>query len=1331
MNCPTCNKEVDDITKHNKEFHDALETYSAEYEDTSEDRARDAWNSADLDSKKSYAKARGGDEELAYTDFYQLPSQMRMEMVSGHDFSGEEYDQAEDIKTSNDINKDSDIVPQLKEPWETEREGNPSQAKEIEFDEDGKFIQGTGHTDIDNDDTALSIGVEAEDEYVNPSVEDVTSEISNKSENEIAPDWEDVKDESKEYADITSDPDKQTWDDDDKKDAEEGEYEPSSSIFDVQFEPNEEITQKLPTDRRSYDVDESYAKEDDEPVTYTCEFCGKTFDDGVEWDKHKENEHPATFESQTKQWDDITKIANEGGDGSGRKPEGDNSELVDDVEWNEKENKWTGKTDSGKNYLDEGGAGSGRTALLPEQSAMANIDPNYNAFASDKDPIGDPNTSNMTEVDDSEEEASAKIEDYYKHSFSGMAGKKIKDEEEKKANEGEYTDACPNCEYPVDKGADKCPECGYKKETFEEKWHNKTFNSRVEAFEALGFEQGDSLKLADLELEDLSKEVKGALEVEDEDKQKKRNEDVDIYNDEGDVPDTPITGKDEIDYNIIGESLTSRTKYECEHCNSGFKSTEALMTHFNDIHVRANEFVIEVPHKCVFCGEDLDEDTTMGEHLAYAHGIETHYGKEDPAYEAKTKANEVKAKLESVKKKIKSNKVHIYSATETMVYEEFKEDEHPRDNDGKFGSGGGSSLGKPSDASLKSVAKISNKMEIEKLTTKDLIKQIKGGSKDWNDWGRNEKTEDAYAEIEKRNREVPRPTGKFSNSIFRDDPDAVSKMENKVKVLEERQEYWKQITKFPNRDYQNRNQLGDAKHYELSSLGANLRDARKKLDGIKAQQARGTTLTRKPTYPSGKKRFYYNEEPKGEALESWNKITQIANEEFKEDEHPRDSDGKFGSGGGSKQTTKEKPKLSKAFNKAKAKGLANLGEPKDDYSRKQYNLVNNLDGYPQHSSQLRSVGVSVKAPIMKAHLADSYPDGNWSVRVQYYAGGSSINAGWKGGGTYPYGAEQIASIYHDSGATDSMTDYFDADNYVHLNDDRSKEDKPSKYYEGGTLYSSREARLGDWIRQYLDNNNKWDLANGSAQSIGKQVITDNGAKGSWANGDETVSKEEINAIFKDFQDQEKKEGGVGQTAKTTPKAQTPASTQNPYHTKDGMYEQPLDPNTLEDLPVSSFNPNEPTTDFTKHSDKGDIQRAHKQMLKQKSDLDRTEDITGKSTFTPADKGGTQSQRKGEAYSNESSIVCPECGSIEDKEWLGAQEFRCRNCGNIIDQANEDDPNWDNDPDFQGNINGQSVEPSQYTQSGMDHDDRGRGDIDFDDLGESKVKGKKKGTDTIW
>ena len=162
--------------------------------------------------------------------------------------------------------------------------------------------------------------------------------------------------------------------------------------------------------------------------------------------------------------------------------------------------------------------------------------------------------------------------------------------------------------------------------------------------------------------------------------------------------------------------------------------------------------------------------------------------------------------------------------------------------------------------------------KLSSTSDKDLIKSIKGGSKDWHEWGRNEKTEDAYAEIERRNKEIPTPKLKGGDKIFRDDPDAVGKMEKKIKYWEEQQDYWKQITKFPNRDYQNRNQLGDARWFMLTSVGTNLREAKKKLEGIKEQQGRGTDLIRKPTYKDGKKRFYYSEEPKGEPTEEpWQK----------------------------------------------------------------------------------------------------------------------------------------------------------------------------------------------------------------------------------------------------------------------------------------------------------------------------------------------------------------------------------------------------------------------------------------------------------------------------
>jgi len=146
----------------------------------------------------------------------------------------------------------------------------------------------------------------------------------------------------------------------------------------------------------------------------------------------------------------------------------------------------------------------------------------------------------------------------------------------------------------------------------------------------------------------------------------------------------------------------------------------------------------------------------------------------------------------------------INKAIENILNEaDFKEDEHPREDSGKFTSGGSKDTGKMlSDLGDKVVSDYKAKYGHTNTSTKDLIKSIKGGSKEWKDWGRNEKTEDAYAEIERRNKEIPRPKrpeGSASGTIFRDDPDAVSKMEKKVKYLEDIQDYWKKVTKFPNR----------------------------------------------------------------------------------------------------------------------------------------------------------------------------------------------------------------------------------------------------------------------------------------------------------------------------------------------------------------------------------------------------------------------------------------------------------------------------------------------------------------------------------------------------
>ena len=398
-----------------------------------------------------------------------------------------------------------------------------------------------------------------------------------------------------------------------------------------------------------------------------------------------------------------------------------------------------------------------------------------------------------------------------------------------------------------------------------ESWDFKPYNDKSEAFEAIGFNQGDALKMADLSWYNLSNEVQNALEVEDADKIEKHG-DPQIFDDQ---PEMPLDDMDDIDYNIIGESTTRRSKYECEWCNHSAVSNESLMIHHNDIHTSANEFAIDVPNTCTFCNQEIGENVSMAEHLAYEHGIELPQG-------GSLGSGDAFMAGESFKKKDQ-----FY---DLVANEEFDESKHNRDSDGKFGTGGGGS----------------SKNEYDDMSEKDIVKQIKSGSKDFKDWYRNEENEHLYAEIEKRNKSIPKPTGTYPK-IFRDDPDAVSKMEQKIKVLEDRQAYWKKIIKFPARDFKNMQQLGDQKWYALTGASTDLREAKKKLEGIKAQQARGTTLTRKPTYQNGRKNFYYSEEPKtSEALlKGWKSIIAMAQEDFREEDHPRAPDGKFGSGGGS------------------------------------------------------------------------------------------------------------------------------------------------------------------------------------------------------------------------------------------------------------------------------------------------------------------------------------------------------------------------------------------------------------------------------------------------
>lgn len=218
------------------------------------------------------------------------------------------------------------------------------------------------------------------------------------------------------------------------------------------------------------------------------------------------------------------------------------------------------------------------------------------------------------------------------------------------------------------------------------------------------------------------------------------------------------------------------------------------------------------------------------------------------------------------------------------------------------------------------------------------------------------------------------------------------------------------------------------------------------------------------------------------------------------------------------QTTQHKQQpISKKLLQIKAKILKSMKEPKGDYVRDEYNQINNLDGYPTDSSQLRDVDTTRKAQIMRVHLSESFPNNTWSVRTKYYSGNSSITAYWKGDGLYPYGATAIGSLYSDAGATDTQSDYFDIDNYVHVYDGRND----SNRNDPQTIAKNRADRLCLWISNELVNVDYTQRHNW-ASSTSADFVKD-GKFTPFTDMTES-HKQQINKICVEFAEQENREG---------------------------------------------------------------------------------------------------------------------------------------------------------------------------------------------------------------
>lgn len=124
------------------------------------------------------------------------------------------------------------------------------------------------------------------------------------------------------------------------------------------------------------------------------------------------------------------------------------------------------------------------------------------------------------------------------------------------------------------------------------------------------------------------------------------------------------------------------------------------------------------------------------------------------------------------------------------------------------------------------------------------------------------------------------------------------------------------------------------------------------------------------------------------------------------------------------------------FKKAKTQALKvllkDIEKYNSEYSWKSYGKIQTLESFPDVKTDLRGIDVTAKAKLLKKYLEVSFPENKFSVKIERYAGGSSIDATYKGDRIPQDELRQIELIYQDAGNSDMQSDYFDYDNYCSI-----------------------------------------------------------------------------------------------------------------------------------------------------------------------------------------------------------------------------------------------------------------------------------------------------------
>jgi len=326
------------------------------------------------------------------------------------------------------------------------------------------------------------------------------------------------------------------------KRANEDDYVPSEEPIGGDIE-NDQKTIGLPKNKRSYDVEQ----EEDELVIDNDEdlyaLHKGIMDKPIEGEEQEEDVNPNDPRQPTM---------------GGYDPELDSDDPNDE-------------------YVEEGGPGSGKPALLPEQTARAG-DPHYNPFKPTPPSERlqtDPALSRMTE---------------------------------------DYTEGPEPAE---DAPGEHDEEWQDKLGRLEEVWHKVPTETRVKVFESLGLAQGDSYILAGLEYSSITESVKEGIVKEAENN----------FNEE-----EPEKEEEDKEHEELNEAYAFTYDLEKNHRSSDFKKKELICTrcnetfynnndrnvHFNDLHMKASEY--ELPDQCPFCKEIIKEPETLDWHMQEQHG---------------------------------------------------------------------------------------------------------------------------------------------------------------------------------------------------------------------------------------------------------------------------------------------------------------------------------------------------------------------------------------------------------------------------------------------------------------------------------------------------------------------------------------------------------------------------------------------------------------------------------------------------------------------------------------------------------------------------------------